>query len=375
MLDTERQTIRAKVAIIGAGPSGTAAAIQLGQLGVEDVVLLDAHDFPRDKTCGSGLSPRAIEALRSLGVWQRVSDRAYRIRGLRLVTPAGHEAFLPASDEMDVAVCLRRVLDHTMLQRALELGVKFVANFRAHTPLVENGRWVGMRARDGREVRAEQLVVANGAHSKFIINDAPTQEINTIMGWWRGVPFQDGYLEMIFDPMVHPLYGWLFPESADRVNIGITYHDPEKKLKARDLFQAFLDKHYSGRIRAAEPDGKWQGHPIRFAYSLGPLWSPGRVIIGEAGRMTHPATGEGIYQGMQSGIYAAEALSAVLARRASEAEAFSRYENRCRLRFLPSFYAGWAFRQLLRTPVLDWAAVLASHPAVQRGLSLGLSSI
>ncbi|MCA9521718.1 MAG: NAD(P)/FAD-dependent oxidoreductase [Myxococcales bacterium] len=375
MGDTEKQTIRATIAIIGAGPAGTAAAIHLGQLGVRDVVLLDAHDFPRDKTCGSGLSPRAIEVLRGLEVWGRVADRAYRIRGLRLVTPGGREAYLPASDEMDVAVCLRRDLDYTMLQRALELDVRFVANFRAHTPLVENGRWVGMRARDGREVRAEHLVIANGAHSKFIINDEPTHEINTIMGWWRGVPFQDGYLEMLFDQMVHPLYGWLFPESAERVNIGITYHDPEKRLKARDLFQRFLDKHYAARIANATPIGKWQGHPIRFAYTLGPLWSPGRVIIGEAGRMTHPATGEGIYQGMQSGIFAAEALDAVLHRRVSEAAAFSRYENRCRLRFLPSFYAGWAFRQLLRTPALDWAAALAANPAVQRGLSLGLSSI
>jgi len=58
----------AAVAVVGAGPAGAAAALRLAQLGVRDVVLLDRADFPRDKTCGSGLSPRGIRTLRELGV-------------------------------------------------------------------------------------------------------------------------------------------------------------------------------------------------------------------------------------------------------------------------------------------------------------------
>ncbi|HEU4407522.1 MAG TPA: FAD-dependent monooxygenase [Polyangiaceae bacterium] len=54
----------AEVAILGAGPAGTAAALRLGQLGVRGVVVVDKADFPRDKTCGSGISPRGVEVLR-----------------------------------------------------------------------------------------------------------------------------------------------------------------------------------------------------------------------------------------------------------------------------------------------------------------------
>ncbi len=64
------------VAIIGAGPAGTAAAAHLGRLGIRDVVLVDRADFPRDKTCGSGISPKGIGVLKELGVWEDVEPHA-----------------------------------------------------------------------------------------------------------------------------------------------------------------------------------------------------------------------------------------------------------------------------------------------------------
>jgi flavin-dependent dehydrogenase len=60
-----RDAINSQVAVIGAGPAGAAASIHLGQLGVRDVVLVDRHDFPRDKTCGSGVSPKGIDVLKA----------------------------------------------------------------------------------------------------------------------------------------------------------------------------------------------------------------------------------------------------------------------------------------------------------------------
>src|SRR5438128_8052817 len=90
--------VHADVAIIGAGPAGTATAIHLGQLGVRNVVLVDRHDFPRDKTCGSGISPKGIKTLTALGVWRAVEPLAYRITGLRVVTPGGREAYVSGGE-------------------------------------------------------------------------------------------------------------------------------------------------------------------------------------------------------------------------------------------------------------------------------------
>src|ERR1700678_896350 len=54
--------------IVGAGPSGASAAIALAQKGVRNVLLLDRAHFPRDKTCGSGLSPNALKLGGELGI-------------------------------------------------------------------------------------------------------------------------------------------------------------------------------------------------------------------------------------------------------------------------------------------------------------------
>ena len=58
--------VRADVVVVGAGPSGSAAAAWAARAG-RDVLLIDACEFPRDKACGDGLTPRAVAELRALG--------------------------------------------------------------------------------------------------------------------------------------------------------------------------------------------------------------------------------------------------------------------------------------------------------------------
>ncbi len=130
---------RASVVIVGAGPGGTAAALRLAQLGVRNLVLVDLHDFPRDKTCGSGLSPRAIATLKELGVWDRVEPIAYPIIGTRIVSPGGYEIWVSGGERAAAAICLRRNFDYALHRQALELGVRFVPRFRAKAPITRRG--------------------------------------------------------------------------------------------------------------------------------------------------------------------------------------------------------------------------------------------
>src|SRR5829696_380213 len=64
--------MRTDVLVVGAGPAGSAAAAWAAQAG-HDVLLADAAVFPRDKTCGDGLTPRAVDELQRLGLedWLR----------------------------------------------------------------------------------------------------------------------------------------------------------------------------------------------------------------------------------------------------------------------------------------------------------------
>ncbi len=49
---------------IGAGPAGSAAAAWAARAG-RDVLVIDSAQFPRDKACGDGLTPRAVAELRA----------------------------------------------------------------------------------------------------------------------------------------------------------------------------------------------------------------------------------------------------------------------------------------------------------------------
>ncbi len=255
--------------------------------------------------------------------------------------------------------------------RLAQLGVHFVPRFRAKAPITRRDaagrtRWAGVRAADGREIGAQFVVVADGAHSTLTTVTGRKRTIHTIMGWWENVEYRPNHVEMLWDESVRPCYGWLFPETERRVNIGITYDDDAKVKNARALFHTFLERHFEERLARATQVGRFRGHPIVYCYRPRQLTAPGRIAIGEAGRMTHPATGEGIYQAMHSGVLAAEAIESILAGRSGEARALAAYEQRVRRRFTPSFCAGAAFRGLLRTPLFDAAVKLGSAPRLRR---------
>jgi geranylgeranyl reductase family protein len=365
----QRDEVRSQVVVIGAGPAGTAAAIHLGQLGVRDVLLVDRHDFPRDKTCGSGVSPKGIDILKALGVWASVIPHAYWICGLRLVTPGGREVYVSGGDAAAAIICCRRTLDRLLLERARSLGTRFIPRFEASELLYDGNRVAGVAARDGRIIRASYTIVANGAHSSLTVNQKPKRVMQAIMGWWEQVPFRSNHVEMIFDQMVAPCYGWLFPESDTRVNIGICYEDETHTKNGRALFSQFLEKHYRTRLASAVQAGGWKGHPISYSYKVTQLHSPGRLIIGEAGRMTHPATAEGIYQGMRSGVIAAEAVRNVVQGFQNEQKSWSAYEAGCRHAFSTSFWSAKIWRRAVRSPLLDLLVTVGERPIVKTGLA------
>jgi geranylgeranyl reductase family protein len=359
--------MRTNAVIIGAGPGGAAAAVRLAQRGVRDVVLLDKDQFPREKTCGSALSPNGVKLIESLGIGAEVHRLGYVISALKLVTPGNREMRL--STEQAAIVLLRKHFDNLLVAEAQRLGVEFRGGFRATELVREGGRVVGVRGKD-EELRARYVLCADGAHSMFSSDRRPKRTISTLMGWWEELPFEPSTMEMIFDHNLSPLYGWLFPESETRVNIGICMDgegpDGRKTTRnVREVFEQFLVDHFRDRLRGARQVGKFKGHPISYTTWIRALGGDGMVYLGEGGRMTHNATGEGIYQAMQSGVYAADAVAEILAG-ADERRAISRYTWRCRERFTFGFALGHLLRAALRTPLFDGIAMAYNSPVVRK---------
>ena len=357
------------VAIVGAGPGGAAAAVALAQLGVTNVALLDREGFPRDKTCGSGLSPNALKLVQSLGIAAKVKELGHPINAVRIVTPGGRE--LNISSDAAAVVLLRRHFDHLLVERATSLGVTLKTPFRADALIEEGGRVRGVRSFDGQEVHAKYVLFADGAHSVFSQDPRPKRSISTLMGWWENFESAPHTLDMIFDKDVAPLYGWMFPETSARVNIGICIdgqdESGEKSTKnLRTTFEGFLDRHYGKRLAKASQVGKWKGHPIVYTTWIGNMTRPGGLYLGEAARLTHNATGEGISQAMESGVFAADTLASVLRGGVQEEKAWSAYVQRHRRRFSAAFVAGHALRAVIDSPVLDNIASIYNQPLVRK---------
>jgi flavin-dependent dehydrogenase len=269
-------------------------------------------------------------------------------------------------------VCPRSHFDDLLRRRAEALGAHFEAGVRASGLIREGGRVVGVHLADGRSLRARFVLCADGAHSVFSADPRPRRSISTLMGWWDGARFEPGQIEMIFDRALAPLYGWLFPESATRVNIGICIdgqgaRGEKTERNVREVFEAFLARHHAARLRDATPVGRWKGHPIVHAAWIDRCAVPGALYLGEAARITHPATGEGISQAMQSGVYAAETVAAVLGGAQDEASALRGYLWRQRRRFTLGQVAGHVLRGVVRTPLLDGVAAAFDQPFIRRG--------
>ncbi len=357
--------------IVGAGPGGASAAVALGQRGVRNVLLLDRSRFPRDKTCGSGLSPNAIKLADELGIGAELQRLANPVQSVKLVTRGGREMTL-ASNAAAV-VLLRRDFDNLLVERAKALGIEFRGGVHVTEAIREQDRVVGVRSADGEELRARLVLFADGSHSIFSTDPRPKVSISTLMGWWEGADFVPGQLEMVFDRNVAPLYGWLFPETATRVNIGICIDalppdGDQPKRNLRQVFADFLRDHYQTRLARARPVGKLQGHPIVHTTWIEHCTAPGALYVGEAARITNNATGEGISHAMQSGVYAAEAVSQVLDGKAEESEAWEEYRQKHRRRFTPEFIGGRALRKAIDSPLLDRVASAYNSPFIRRSV-------
>ena len=268
----------------------------------------------RDKSCGDGLTPRAIAELDRLGL--DVSG-FHRIDGLRVQAgrtvrevrwPDG--AFPPVG-----AVAPRAEFDAMVMQAAVGSG----ADLREHAaaePLLDGDRVVGVRA-GTTEVRADLVVIASGAGSAAA----------RLLGATRveGSPFglairayapsgrsDDRYMEACLtvegpDGSIVPGYGWVFPAGDGIVNIGVGALSTMRNFRDLNL-NTMLDA-YTAQVGESWELGPFAARPRawRLPMHVEHRGGPGWVAVGDAAGLVNPFNGEGIDYALESGRHAAEA--------------------------------------------------------------------
>lgn len=318
--------------IVGAGPAGTAAAIELARAG-RDVTIIDKAVFPRDKCCGDGLTSGALRHLDHLGLdpgdvatWQPVTD-------VWITRPSGDPMLfpLPKGPGQFAATASREDLDMALVNLALKEGVDIRQGVSLESVRLFEDR-VDVVTSDG-EVTADWLIAADGMWS-------PTRKAlglnqGSYRGEWQAFrqyfnnvsPRAAQDLFVWFERDILPGYMWCFPLPGNRANIGfgVMAGGEHKNKELGGLWRDLLDRPHIREIigHDAQPEGNHKAWPIPARIGELPLTAHRTFFVGDATGACDPMTGEGIGQALQTGMAAAEAIIAT----APPAAAAARYER------------------------------------------------
>jgi len=332
----------AAVIVVGAGPAGSAAAFHLASAGV-DVLVLEKEEFPREKVCGDGLTPRAVHQLIRMGV-DITGPGWIRSRGMRWIT-GDRQALIEwpkVGRYPEFGLCRsRHDFDEILAGHATAAGARLRTRTKVTGPLTDaTGRIVGVRAEIGperrpAEFRARVVIAADGASARLAVAMGRERQDQGLIAtaarrYYRSPQrSQEEYLELWADLRRHDNdrllagYGWIFPMGDGRVNVGLgalrnRRSGPVDLRATMDRWLARTPEEWGLRpgdsASAGEDggDGAAEGRVLSAALPIGfnrhPQYGQGLLLVGDSGGMVSPWNGEGIAQALEAGEVAAEAV-------------------------------------------------------------------
>ena len=319
------------VVVVGGGPAGSAAAYWLARYG-HAVTVVEKKGFPREKTCGDGLTPRSVYQLSEMGFDFEVEE-FHKVTGLRAY--AGNELMLELGwPEHSIypnwgGVIRRMDLDGKVVTLAEKQGA-IVRQHAEATPEVASGRLAGVSLSingDHETLTPRVVVIADGSMTRFGRAMGTHRRRDYPMGLAaRGYfsssrsadPFMESQLDIRDangDSM--PGYGWVFPLGDGTVNVGVgllsTFRQ-WKSVNTSDMMAAYVDgaPSYWG-LSSETALSKPRGGKLSMALSVGPYAGPNWVLVGDAVGAINPWNGEGIAYAYETGRMAAGHIHQALA--------------------------------------------------------------
>lgn len=370
--------ITTSVCIIGAGPGGATAALQLDRLGISCVVV-DKAVFPRDKVCGDGLSGKVLSWLEKIdkGIAQRLQQLVEKENswGVKFVSPSRQSMDVPYKPNYNKTaespigfVCKRIHFDNFMVDELKRSpNVQLFEGTTVDKYTQEEDGYLISDASGKFQVKAKLLIIANGAHSSFTrdvarIKMEPKYYAAGIRAYYKGVKgmHEDSFIELHFLKELLPGYLWIFPLPNGEANVGMDMLSDavrDRKVNLKTLLTDTLkqDPIFAERFRDAEMTSSLDGYGL-------PLGSKKRVIsgnrymlVGDAAFIIDPFTGEGIGNAICTGVIAAQQAAACLKADNYSAEAMAAYDERVYRVLWPELSLSYKLQRLVKYPRLfNW---------------------
>ncbi|MEU9739498.1 geranylgeranyl reductase family protein [Micromonospora chersina] len=385
----------ADVIVVGAGPGGSATAYHLARHGVR-VLLLEKTEFPREKVCGDGLTPRAVRQLIRMGVDTSPEAGWLHNKGLRVIG-GGIRLELDWPDLASFPnyglVRTRLDFDDLLAQRAVAAGAKLRTSVNVLGPVLgADDRVIGVQAEVGPDkepatFHAPLVVAADGVSGRFPLALGLAKREDRPIGvavrrYYRSpAKHDDDYLESWLELRAKgsnallPGYGWIFGLGDGRVNVGLGVLNSSSafgKTNYRRLLTDWLANTPEdwGMTDETNAEGPILGAALPMGFNRVPHYTRGVLLVGDSGGMVNPFNGEGIAYAMESGELAAEVAVQALARPAgAERErALLAYPQELKARFGGYYRLGGIFVKLIGRPEVMRMATKHGmpHPMLMR---------
>ncbi|MBC8989545.1 MULTISPECIES: geranylgeranyl reductase family protein [Micromonospora] len=385
----------ADVIVVGAGPGGSATAYHLARHGVR-VLLLEKTEFPREKVCGDGLTPRAVRQLIRMGVDTSPEAGWLHNKGLRVIG-GGVRLELDWPDLASFPnyglVRTRLDFDDLLAQRAVAAGAKLRTSVNVLGPVLgADDRVIGVQAEVGPDkepatFHAPLVVAADGVSGRFPLALGLAKREDRPIGvavrrYYRSpAKHDDDYLESWLElrakgsDALLPGYGWIFGLGDGRVNVGLGVLNSSSafgKTNYRKLLTDWLANTPEewGMTDESNAEGPTLGAALPMGFNRVPHYTRGVLLVGDSGGMVNPFNGEGIAYAMESGEMAAEVMVQALARPAgAERErALMAYPQELKARFGGYYRLGGVFVKLIGRPEIMRMATKHGmpHPMLMR---------
>lgn len=370
------------VIIAGAGPAGSSAATILGKAG-KRVLLIDKGKFPREKTCGDGLTYKCLPLLEKLGIALDFRERAFFYSaGYSITFSDGTQITVRrkmGDKEAVVYMMPRFEFDNLLFQNARQYESVFVLDEAMVTGSIQSGAsitgvQVNTNGHGQQSFTAPLVIDASGVASKLAVqfglakNDLKNYAL-TIRGYFDKIEGLGDVVEFIFDKAILPGYFWIFPLGAHSANVGCgTFQHliVEKEINLRKLMEGFIQHHPAGRkLKSASLRGPLKGGKIPLGMDFTSRVRNGVLFCGDAAGFTDPITAEGISFAIESGILAGESALDALAAGNFSARFLQQYDASWQAHFGERFSkASFVQETMQKSQLVEYFSnAVANHPA------------
>jgi geranylgeranyl reductase family protein len=374
------------IVIIGAGPAGCATSLFLAKHKIPHTII-DKAVFPRDKVCGDALSGKTVYVLNQLDPsiipsFDEQKQQFIDSWGVKFVAPNGKAIDIPFKQDMSKEqyppgfISKRIDFDNELFKR-LDRNYATVLDGTEVTEITRNGDLfdVTISKNDSSQTltNIKLLVGAEGDRSVVAKKLSPNKKENDhycagIRAYYEGVEgmHPQNFIELHFLPEMLPGYFWIFPLPNGMANIGagmLSSEVSKRKVNLKaDMLKAIENNPaISARFKNAKLQGKIQGWGLPLGSKKRPVSGAGFLLVGDAGSLIDPFTGEGIGNALYSGMMAANHIVEAVKQNRFDASFLKQYDDAFYARQWDELKLSHTMQKLVKFPWLFNFVVNKAH--------------